>query len=292
MSARFRIALMILGLFLIGTAGAFAAQDEPHRVGGEVSRPEKISGESPVYPEAARRAGLSGVVIVEAIIDEKGNITNARVLKGLPLGLDEAALEAIQTWKFKPAKLNRRPVKVYYALTVNFQVEGTPSGGPVLEDFLKRAPTFADQLRSGDYKAASESLDRWAVERPNDPEVHLAWSYLFLRQGRLSESFREAQAYRGPEPYHILYRLGGSAWKYAANSATLTPEDRAKAVELGLQAVNAALADREDGAEALAYKSLLLQEKARLTQDPAEREALSAEAKRLQERSNELPQEN
>jgi len=59
----------------------------------------------------------------EAIIDTGGNVTNVRVLKGLPMGLDRAAVEAVQKWKFKPATLEGRPVKVYYVLTVNFQVQ-------------------------------------------------------------------------------------------------------------------------------------------------------------------------
>jgi TonB family protein len=46
-----------------------------------------------------------------------------RVLKGLPMGLDHAAVDAVQKWKFKPATLEGRPVKVYYVLTVNFQVQ-------------------------------------------------------------------------------------------------------------------------------------------------------------------------
>ncbi|HYU31122.1 MAG TPA: energy transducer TonB, partial [Thermoanaerobaculia bacterium] len=97
--------------------------DAPLRVGGGVSRPEKISGSPPVYTEVARKARVTGVVIVEAIIDERGDVTNARVLKGLPMGLDRAALEAVQHWKFRPAQFQGRAVKVYYTLTVNFQVQ-------------------------------------------------------------------------------------------------------------------------------------------------------------------------
>ena len=43
----------------------------------------------PVYTEAARRARIQGVVIVETIIDKEGNVTNVRVLKALPMGLDQ-----------------------------------------------------------------------------------------------------------------------------------------------------------------------------------------------------------
>jgi protein TonB len=99
------------------------SDDAPLRVGGAVTRPEVISQPRPVYTELARRARVTGTVIVEAIIDQQGNVTNVRVLKGQPMGLDKAAVDAVQRWKFKPAMLAGRPVKVYYVLTVNFQVQ-------------------------------------------------------------------------------------------------------------------------------------------------------------------------
>jgi len=97
--------------------------EAPLRVGGDVTRPEIINQVKPVYTELARRARVTGTVIVEAIIDQQGNVTNVRVLKGQPMGLDKAAVDAVQRWKFKPAMLAGRPVKVYYVLTVNFQVQ-------------------------------------------------------------------------------------------------------------------------------------------------------------------------
>jgi protein TonB len=57
------------------------------------------------------------------VIDRQGNVTEARVLKGLPFGLDHAALAAIRQWKFQPGTLNGQPVPVYYNLTVNFRIE-------------------------------------------------------------------------------------------------------------------------------------------------------------------------
>jgi TonB family protein len=66
---------------------------------------------------------VQGYVIVEAVIDRQGNVTEARVLKSLPFGLDIAALNAIKQWKFKPGTLNGQPVPVYYNLTVNFRIE-------------------------------------------------------------------------------------------------------------------------------------------------------------------------
>ena len=93
------------------------------RVGGEISKPVRLGGSQPAYTELARKARIQGVVIVEAIIDKAGLVTNVRVLKGLPMGLDQSAVDAIKTWRFKPATLNGRPVSVYYSLTVNFRLQ-------------------------------------------------------------------------------------------------------------------------------------------------------------------------
>ena len=97
--------------------------DRAIQVGGNVTRPQKIFGPNPRYTEIARKARIQGVVIVQAIIDKGGNVTAVRVLKPLPMGLDQAAVEAIKKWKFEPATLNGKPVDVYYNLTVNFRLQ-------------------------------------------------------------------------------------------------------------------------------------------------------------------------
>ncbi|MEL7060159.1 MAG: energy transducer TonB [Acidobacteriota bacterium] len=95
----------------------------PLQVGGNVKKPEKISTPQPRYTEIARKARIQGVVIVQAIINKQGDVTNVKVLKGLPMGLDQEAVKAIKSWKFKPATLNGKPVEVYYNLTVNFRLQ-------------------------------------------------------------------------------------------------------------------------------------------------------------------------
>jgi TonB family protein len=95
----------------------------PIQVGGDVRPPEKLFAPQPQYTEIARKARIQGVVIVQAIIDKEGKVTNIKVLKGLPMGLEEAAVDAMKQWKFKPATLNGRPVTVYYNLTVNFKLQ-------------------------------------------------------------------------------------------------------------------------------------------------------------------------
>lgn len=96
----------------------------PIHVGGDMNPPVKINAPQPQYTEIARKARIQGVVIVQAIIDKQGNVTRVKLLKGLPMGLDQAAVEAIKRWRFKPATLSDgRPVSVYYTLTVNFQLQ-------------------------------------------------------------------------------------------------------------------------------------------------------------------------
>ncbi len=93
------------------------------QVGGDVSRPVAISQPQPRYPEMARRARIEGIVILEAIIDRDGNVTDVQVRKGLPYGLTEEAVKAVRQWKFKPATLNSKPVAVFYNLTVRFALQ-------------------------------------------------------------------------------------------------------------------------------------------------------------------------
>jgi len=95
----------------------------PIYVTGDVQKPEKVSSVPPQYTEIARKARIQGVVILQSIIDEQGNVTDVSVLKGLPMGLSEAASEAVKQWKYKPATLNGKPVAVYFNLTVNFQLQ-------------------------------------------------------------------------------------------------------------------------------------------------------------------------
>jgi TonB family protein len=186
-------------LFLLG-ASLLQAQKEPpagppYRVDGDVKRPEKISGAPPAYTDEARKARVTGVVILETLIDEQGNVTENRVLKGLPMGLSEAAVEAVRSWKFNPATLNGQAVPVYYSLVVNFQLDAGPSFAPALEAFMESDPDFTTLFQARRYQEAAELLDRRATERPGDPGIQLARSYLLLEQGRPAEA-QEALADR------------------------------------------------------------------------------------------------
>jgi TonB family protein len=97
--------------------------EEALRVGGGVRRPELIGEPIRRFPPEARKAGVQGTVIVEAIIDREGCTRRPKVLKGVSKGVDGAALAAVRSWSFQPATLNGRPVAVHYVVLVTFSLE-------------------------------------------------------------------------------------------------------------------------------------------------------------------------
>ena len=86
--------------------------------------PVAMSPIRPRYPEIAQEAGIEGVVVVQAFIDEKGRVKETLILKGVPnTGLDEAAIEAIRKTRFRPAKQRERAVGVWISIPVNFRLK-------------------------------------------------------------------------------------------------------------------------------------------------------------------------
>lgn len=95
------------------------------------TRPVLITHRKPVFPPSKAR---SGVWIVDAVIAPDGQIARFRLIKGP--SRDEATVralaDALAGWKFEPAKVEGKPIAVFYALTVNVHVEpgsaATPPG--------------------------------------------------------------------------------------------------------------------------------------------------------------------
>jgi protein TonB len=92
------------------------------RPGGKVREPKRIAFVPPVYPPIAASARIEGTVILEAIIDETGAVTNLKVLRSIPL-LDAAAKEAVSQWRYSPTTLNGVNVAVIMTVTVTFTLK-------------------------------------------------------------------------------------------------------------------------------------------------------------------------
>ena len=84
--------------------------------------PKRIAGSPPEYPLIARNARVQGVVILEAVINERGEVGRIKVLRSVPL-LDNAAITAVQQWRYTPTLLNGVPVSVLMTITVNFTLQ-------------------------------------------------------------------------------------------------------------------------------------------------------------------------
>jgi TonB family protein len=93
------------------------------RVGGAVKAPTVLTRMEPHYPERAKVAGISGIVILEVLISERGEVDDVKILKPLPEGLAEAAVDAVRQWRFEPGTIDGKPVPVAFNLTIQFRLD-------------------------------------------------------------------------------------------------------------------------------------------------------------------------
>jgi len=91
-----------------------------YRVGGAIAAPRREG--TPQYPADARGSGVEGVVGVEIIVGPDGTVTDARVVRSIPL-LDSAAIEAVKKWRYEPTLINGQPVPVRMTTTINFSLQ-------------------------------------------------------------------------------------------------------------------------------------------------------------------------
>ena len=94
----------------------------PKQIGGGVSAPVAIYQRSPEYTAEATAAKFRGTVIVSVIVEQHGIPVRVHVTKGVGMGLDEKAVEAVKQYRFKPAFANGMPVAVYLDVKVNFEI--------------------------------------------------------------------------------------------------------------------------------------------------------------------------
>lgn len=129
---------------------------EPIRVGGNVQESKLLVKVEPVYPDLAKRARVSGVVILQVTVNEAGEVYEAKVLRGHPM-LDEAAVDAVKQWRYSPTLLNGEPVPAMATVTVifslgqgnkfavmldevgNLRIPGSQLEGPALIQKMKEA---------------------------------------------------------------------------------------------------------------------------------------------------------
>jgi protein TonB len=92
--------------------------------GGDVTEPRLLHRVEPSYSEIARKLRLEGVVVLQAIISAAGSVEEVRVVHSAHALLDADAVRAVERWRYRPAALKGRPVRVSLTVTVEFQLRG------------------------------------------------------------------------------------------------------------------------------------------------------------------------
>jgi TonB family protein len=134
--AIFRIALLSLSVSLFcapirsqelpaqtdGGSPPVSTSDTLEHVGRGVSRPVLLHYKDPKYSKEARKGKISGDVEISLHVEKDGSASHIHVVKSLGYGLDEKAMEAVRTYRFKPALKDGSPVVVDLLVNVNFQI--------------------------------------------------------------------------------------------------------------------------------------------------------------------------
>ncbi len=122
----FHIPGTVLGGVVGGVLGGVKKEEEipdAVRAIGDVKPPKLLKKVDPVYPEEARKASVEGVVILEATTDKEGNVARVNVLRSNSPLLDQAAMDAVQQWKYKPMLKGGKPRGVIFTVTVRFKLK-------------------------------------------------------------------------------------------------------------------------------------------------------------------------
>jgi TonB family protein len=150
--------VFILMFFLLGGLSILADTNSAGQEaeGKDFENPKLIKKVEPVYPEEARKAGIEGLVVLEATIDTGGNVSKVKVLKGENESLNKAAADALKQWKYDPATLKGKPMPVNFTVTIKFSLKDKEAGtgkpaesskhsGPKL--VKKVGPTYPEEAR-------------------------------------------------------------------------------------------------------------------------------------------------
>ena len=79
-----------------------------------------LSSVNPVYPIAAKEAGVQGDVVINAVIDKSGRVRQMKVASG-PVLLRQAALNAMREWRYSPSTLDGQPIDGQVVVTLQFR---------------------------------------------------------------------------------------------------------------------------------------------------------------------------
>ena len=130
--------VLLAALALLMAVSAFAQKQDPDHIGPATivpactkttpppcaSTPPKVTHQPDAkYPKEARKHKIEGIVVLYLVVGTDGRTHNIGVVRSLGYGLDEAAIEAVKKWKFRPALTEQRvPVPVAIEIEIRFHL--------------------------------------------------------------------------------------------------------------------------------------------------------------------------
>ena len=111
---------MKTAVFTLGLCALVAA---PLRADGRLEPPVPVRITEPVFPDALRQQGISGIVFVDCLIDAQGNVEDLKVQRASQEGFVGPALEALKKWKFKPAQRDGANVPIHVCIPIKFTLD-------------------------------------------------------------------------------------------------------------------------------------------------------------------------
>ncbi len=188
---------------------ARAQQPEaPRRAGVDVPAPVVRKKVDPVIP--AEVVGVSGIVIVEIVIDEDGSVTSAELVRSIP-ALDSAALEAVRQWKFEPTRVDGKPVKVRHVVALTFS---------------RRLPDITRQKGIPELRQGAAPAIRRIAGAP--PSVQVVADLTLAADG----SVLSAEVTRGDRPFSDALLAALKTWRFAPGDPNVVLSFRAEATFL------------------------------------------------------------
>jgi TonB family protein len=279
---------LLSGAGRLGAEGASGEGDvmSPRRTWGpdDLTPPRLISSTRPLYTWEARMTRVEGTVVLDSVIDEKGNVTRVRVVQGLPMGLDGAAVEAIKRWRFAPATRQGVPVAVRYMLSVAFSISDDFDFGPDFARFLALNPELVWLREHMRYVEAERLLADWPD--PWEPQLHIARVYLSLSRQDLAAAWQSLLASDpATAPAEVLDTVAESAALWLSMRIYLQEPEHTNGLLVGLEAATVALNLDSHDTRAMLAKSALLRLQANRAAEEWKRGDLLDEARDLQTRA-------
>ena len=122
-----KLSIIVFSLFLFANKPLFSQQPDVYLAFAQVM-PQPVGGLPAIYkhityPETAREAHLEGKVYLMVFVNTDGKVDNITVIKGLGLGCNDAAINAVKKVAFTPGVNNGVKVKVKLAIQITFQLD-------------------------------------------------------------------------------------------------------------------------------------------------------------------------